>query len=59
MEPCPADSKKRSRFNHLGDEGSKFSPEEKSDAPTSAEPKGKPKCPELHACTASIANPLA
>ena len=59
MLPCPALSTNLSRLSHEGFLGSIFSISPKSTAPISAQPSGRPKCPDEHALIASIASPRA
>ena len=56
MEPCPLESTKRSRSDHLALVGLNFMWPFHNTSAMSAIPIGAPGCPELAFCTASILN---
>ena len=59
MLPWPALRTNRSRLSHFGWAGSMFSISPNKTAPISAQPSGRPRCPDEHFAMASIAKPLA
>src|SRR5208283_4415453 len=59
MLPWPAERTNRSRFIQRGLAGFSERACPKSTAPISAQPRGRPRCPDAQACTASIASPRA